>query len=88
MCIFKESHTLWAYADGEARDPSVLSCNKSSHIEARGGYPRHKGLGYSVVGNGFHLRQWDSHRHAEVNAESLSEYEHDQRLRASGIVTL
>ena len=26
------------------------------------------------------MRQWDSHRHAKVNAESLSEYEHDQRL--------
>ena len=25
------------YADGGARDPSVLSCNKSSHIEAKEG---------------------------------------------------
>ena len=58
----------------------MLSCNKSSHIDARGGQPRHKGLGYSVVGNSFHLRQWCSNRHAEVNAESLSEYEHDQKL--------
>ena len=33
-----------------------------------------------MVGDGFHLRQWDSHRHAEFNAESLSEYEHDQWL--------
>ena len=32
------------YADGGARDPSVLNCNKSSHIEARGG-SRQRGLG-------------------------------------------
>ena len=34
--VFMESDTLLVYADGGARDPSVLSCNKSSHIEARG----------------------------------------------------
>ena len=34
-----------------------------------------------MVGEGFHLRHWDSHRYAEVNAESLSKDEHDQKLK-------
>ena len=35
--LFKESDALWVYEDGGARDPSVLSFNKRSHIEARRG---------------------------------------------------
>ena len=38
------------YADGGARDPSVLSCNKSSHIEAGGGYPKFKDPGSNSNG--------------------------------------
>ena len=30
------------YADGGARDPSVLSCSKCSPCEAKGGYPKFK----------------------------------------------
>ena len=33
MCVFKESDALWVYADGGARDPSVLSCNRTSKRE-------------------------------------------------------
>jgi len=33
-----------------------------------------------VIGDGSHLREGhSSHGHAEVNAKSLSEYEHDRR---------
>ena len=34
--VFKESDANGVYEDEGVRDPSVLSCNKSSHIEARG----------------------------------------------------
>ena len=56
----------------------MLSCNKElayrSERRVAKIKAKKKDLGYSVVGDGFHLRRWDSHRHAEVNAESLSEY--------------
>ena len=34
------------YANGGARDPSVLSCNRSSRTEARGGFSSLKSNGY------------------------------------------
>ena len=40
-----------------------------------------------MVGDGFHLRQWGSHRYAEVTAESLSGYEHDRQLNDKPTVT-
>ena len=90
VCVFRQKRRMLASTQTEEVEIHPCRAATGARILRRkkgnqGSRP--KGLGYSVIGNGFHLRQWDSHRRAEVNAESLSECEHDQKLSDKPTVT-